>query len=47
MLCHISCYFNFHVACFSPAFMKGPVVRGKHPFRGMYDPVNLYCDRDI
>ena len=22
-------------------------MRGKHPFRAMYYPVNVYCDRDI
>ena len=47
MLCRISCYFNYHVACFSLGFMWSPVVRSKHPFRAMCCPVNVYCDCDI
>ena len=46
MLCHISCYFNCHVACLSFVFMWSPVVHSKHPFWEMCYPVNMYCDRD-
>ena len=47
MLCCIPCYFNYHVAHFSLAFLWSHVMCSKYHFRAMSCLVNVYCDRDI
>jgi len=47
MLCCISSYFNYHVACFDLAYLWSCVVSSTHPFWEMRRPVNMYCDLDI